>query len=90
MGDRFVGQIRRVAREEAHRVSPPTMRFKITKVKPKIVLEALGSDLVLTQGDDDLELSRIVKKEAEVGDICLVSTHVYEGGHTEYTAHGLI
>lgn len=82
---RFNEMVRRVARQEAHRVSPPPRKFRVVKVKP-FTLEALGSDARLVEGDDDFEIDRFVKKEAGVGDTVLVSTD----GTGDHTAHGLI
>lgn len=82
---RFNEQVRRIARQEAQNASPPARKFRVVKVKP-FTVEALGSDARLVEGDDNFEIARAVKKEAAVGDTCLVTTD----GNGEHTAHGLI
>lgn len=82
---RFNEMMRRIARQEAVRVSPPPRKFRVVKLSP-FTVEALGSDARLVEDDDDFEIGRFVKSEAEVGDTVLVSTD----GNGEHTAHGLI
>lgn len=82
---RFVEQLRRVVRDEAQNVVPATQRFVVVKLKP-FTIESLHSDSRLVEGDEDFEIARAVKKDAKVGDCCLLSTDP-GGGRT---AHGLI
>jgi len=82
---RFVRLVRSVARQEARNVSPPVRKFLVVKLAP-FTVEALGSSLRLVETDEDFDVERATKKEAEVGDVCLVSTD--ENG--EQVAHGLV
>lgn len=82
---RFVRLVRSVARQEARSVSPPVRKFIVVRLKP-FTVEALGSSLRLVETDEDFDVGRAVKKEAELGDVCLVSTD--ENG--DQVAHGLV
>lgn len=57
--DELADRIRALARKEAHAVSPPVQRFKVTSSDPLIVEEVHG-DLVLEEGDPDVEIDRAV------------------------------
>lgn len=70
--DRLTEQIRRVARQEAETVAPKMERFRVVRRKP-LTLEALGSDVRLVDGNEDLDISRGVRHHAKVGLVVWVS-----------------
>lgn len=59
--DELAGAIRDIARGEARTVSPPVERWKVTKADP-LTIERVGGDgdLVLEEGDPDVEIDRAV------------------------------
>lgn len=71
--DRFVSQVRALARQEAQRVTPSIGRYRVSKLKP-FTVEALGGDRRLTIDDDDFEVGRSIRGHAKVGDTIVVAT----------------
>jgi hypothetical protein len=67
----FADAVRKAAREEAVKASPPPQRYRVVKVNP-LVLEAFGSDLRLTEGDEDFEFHAGLKKKVRVGSVVTV------------------
>ena len=67
----FADAVRKAAREEAVEASPPPQRYRVVKVNP-LVLEAFGSDLRLTEGDEDFEFHAGLKKKVHVGSVVSV------------------
>lgn len=70
--DELADRIRALARREAHAVSPPVQRFKVTSGNPLVVEEVHG-DLVLEEGDPDVEIDRaVLATRPAVGDLVRV------------------
>lgn len=68
----LVDRIRDLAGDEARRVSPPVTRWKVTTSDP-LVIESLDEDVVLNEGDPDVEWSReLFSSRPDVGDVLLV------------------
>jgi len=60
--------IRGIAQAEARNTSPPIARYKVKKADP-LVLEEIGGDGVLEEGDDDVEIDRgVLDERPDVGD----------------------
>lgn len=57
--DELVDEIRDMVRDEARQVSPPVERWKVTSSNP-LVIEQVGGDVVLEEGDPDVEFDRAV------------------------------
>lgn len=68
---RAAAAVRRRAEKSARHVSPLPERFKVTRVKP-LLLEAYGSDLKLSEKDDDLEIGRGLRRHLSKGDDVMV------------------
>jgi hypothetical protein len=66
-------EVRKAAEKAAHRKSPLPERFKVLRKTP-LLLEAYGSDLKLSEDDDDLEIGRGMRKLISKGDDVLVAT----------------
>lgn len=77
--DRFVEEVRRVAREEARRVSPEIGHYQVVKLKP-FTLEAFGSDNQLVDSDPDFDIAPRIRAKAKVGDVAMVVTD-HHGDH---------
>lgn len=65
--------VRKKAAKTARHVSPTPERFKVLRVKP-LLLDAYGSDLKLSEKDDDLEIGRGVRRHLSKGDDVMVIT----------------
>lgn len=62
--DELAEAIRDIARGEARTVSPPVERWKVVKAEP-LTIERVGGDgdVVLEEGDPDVEIDRAVLAE---------------------------
>lgn len=70
--DELADRIRALARHEAHAVSPPVQRFKVTSANP-LIIEEIHGDLVLEEGDPDVEIDRgVLSVRPAVGDMVRV------------------
>jgi len=67
----FADAVRKAAREEAVKASPPPQRYRVVKLDP-LTLEAFGSDLRLTEGDEDFEFHAGLKRKVRVGSVVTV------------------
>lgn len=66
--DELADRLRRLAREEARVAAPPVERFKVTRADP-LVIEQIEGDLVLEEGDPDVEIDRgVLADRPAVGD----------------------
>lgn len=70
----LASSVRKIAREESLRAHPPAARYRVAKIKPLLVLESLGSDDRLVEGEDGFDVGKMVKKEADVGETVIVAT----------------
>jgi hypothetical protein len=83
--DELADSIRGLAREEAQAVSPPVSRFKVLRVNP-LTVEELDGDLVLEEGDPDVEFDRaLLALRPAVGDV----VRVHRDG-VDYIVSGVI
>lgn len=57
--DELADRIRGLVREEARVASPPVERWMVTSSDPLIV-EQVGGDIVIEEGDPDVEIDRAV------------------------------
>lgn len=79
-------RLRDAMREEARSVSPPVQRFKVRRSDPLVVVDLAG-DLVLEEGDPDVEIDRrVLADRPDRGD--LVRVHVDSDG--DYVIAGVI
>lgn len=66
--DDLADAIRELVQGEARVVSPPVERWKVTQAEP-LVIESTEDDIVLEEGDPDVEIDRLVLAlRPEVGD----------------------
>lgn len=82
----LAARLRAAMREEARRVSPPVRRFKVRRRNP-LVVEEMGGDLILEEGDPDVEIDRATLADRPLKDD-LVRVHVDEQG--DYIIGGVI
>lgn len=62
--DELAAELRALAQHEARTVSPPVERWRVTKADPLTIERVGGSgDLVLEEGDPDVEIDRAVLAE---------------------------
>jgi hypothetical protein len=66
-------EVRKIARDEARRASPPVERFRVRRVKP-LRLESFRSDALLDEEDDDVIVQRGIRAQLKAGDTALVAT----------------
>lgn len=72
MWDRLADRLREMSRSTAREVSPPPERYRVQALDP-LVVEQIEGDLVLEEGDDDVEIAHSAA-DLEVGDLVLVHT----------------
>lgn len=83
--DRLADTIRGMVREEAQAVSPPVARYRVTSADP-LTVEELDGDLVLEEGDPDVEIERgLLTVRPDVGDV----VRVHKDG-SDYVIAGVI
>lgn len=85
--DDLAARIRGAARHHARVESPPPMRFKVARTSP-LTLHHLGAvDLVLEEGDPDVEIARdVLESRPSVGDIVIVHADQFH----DYIVSGVV
>jgi hypothetical protein len=79
-------RLRQMAREEARSASPPVQRFKVRRANP-LVLDEIGGDLLLEEGDEDVELAReLAADRPSVGE----TVRVHRDAEGDYIVSGVI
>lgn len=84
--DELADRIRRLAREEATSASPPVERAKVQKSNP-LVVELIGEDLRLEEGDPDVEIDEaLLTDRPAVGR----TVRVHRDAQDDYVIAGVI
>lgn len=70
--DELADELRAMARDEARVASPPVGRWKVLRADP-LRIEQVGEDIVLEEGDPDVEIDRgVLYRRPAVGDMMRV------------------
>lgn len=84
--DELADRLRGLAREKAREASPPVERGKVVAADP-LVLDLIGSDVVLEEGDPDVEIAKpLLVDRPDVGD----TVRVHVDGDGDYILSGVI